>query len=179
VGQRRLQDLVARHRKPAPQLADWIEANLPEALAALRVPAAHWRRRTTNGRERLDEEIKRRTRVATTFPNEASLLRPASAVLSEKSDDWETERAYLTMEARCPTSEIRDFQKRCCFIVSCRRRKCSLWSGGVKGGVHRACRGWQDEAGRETTQPHNPRKRGEAGGFATSCLIVPLETRVA
>jgi hypothetical protein len=63
--------------------------------------------------------------------------------------------------------------------VSCRRRKCSLWSGGVKGGVHRACRGWQDEAGRETTQPHNPRKRGEAGGFATSCLIVPLETRVA
>ena len=100
MGQRRLQDLVARHRKPAPQLADWIEANLPEALAALRVPAAHWRRRTTNGRERLDEEIKRRTRVATTFPNEASLLRPASAVLSEKSDDWETERAYLNMEAR-------------------------------------------------------------------------------
>jgi hypothetical protein len=37
-------------------------------------------------------------RVATLFPNEASLLR--SAVLSEISDDWETERAYLNMEAR-------------------------------------------------------------------------------
>ncbi len=47
----------------------------------------------------LNEEIKRRTRVATLFPNEASLLRLASAVLSEISDDWETERAYLTMEA--------------------------------------------------------------------------------
>ncbi len=46
------------------------------------------------------KEIKRRTRVATLFPNEASLLRLASAVLSEISDDWETERAYLTMEAR-------------------------------------------------------------------------------
>jgi hypothetical protein len=34
------------------------------------------------------------------FPNEASLLRLASAVLSEISDDWETERAYLNMEAR-------------------------------------------------------------------------------
>jgi hypothetical protein len=31
---------------------------------------------------------------------EASLLRLASAVLSENSDDWETERAYLIMEAR-------------------------------------------------------------------------------
>ena len=58
------------------------------------------RLRTTNGLERLNKEIKRRTRVATIFPNEASLLRLASAVLSEISDDWETERAYLTMEAR-------------------------------------------------------------------------------
>jgi hypothetical protein len=38
--------------------------------------------------------------LATILPNEASLLRLASAVLSEISDDWETERAYLTMEAR-------------------------------------------------------------------------------
>jgi transposase-like protein len=33
------------------------------------------------------------------FPNEASLLRLVSAVLSEISDDWETERSYLNMEA--------------------------------------------------------------------------------
>lgn len=42
----------------------------------------------------------RRTRVTTLFPNEAWLLRYAFAVLSEISDDWETERAYLTMEAK-------------------------------------------------------------------------------
>ena len=67
----------------------------------LTIPAAHRRRlRTTNSLERLNKEIKRRTRVATLFPNEASLLRLASAVLSEISDDWETERAYLNMEAR-------------------------------------------------------------------------------
>ena len=41
-----------------------------------------------------------RSSNATLFPNEASLLRLASAVLSEISDDWETERAYLNMEAR-------------------------------------------------------------------------------
>jgi transposase-like protein len=67
----------------------------------LPIPAANQRRlRTTNSLGRLNREIKRRTRVATLFPNEASLLRLASAVLSEISDDWETERAYLNMEAR-------------------------------------------------------------------------------
>jgi transposase-like protein len=81
-------------------------AAMASALAALmnrvmQAPSAHRRRlRTTNGLERLNKEIKRRTRVATLFPNEASLLRLAPAVLSEISDDWETERAYLTMEAR-------------------------------------------------------------------------------
>jgi len=45
------------------------------------------RLRTTNGLKRLNKEIKRRTPVVTLFPNEASLLRLASAVLSEISDD--------------------------------------------------------------------------------------------
>jgi len=99
--ERRLRDVVARYQKPAPQLAAWLEENVPEALTVLSVPAAHRRRlRTTNGLERLNKKNKRRTRVATLFPNEASLVRLASAVLSETSNDWETERAYLTMEAR-------------------------------------------------------------------------------
>ena len=99
--ERRLRDAVARYHKTAPQLAAWLEENVPEALTVLRIPAAHRRRlRTTNGLERLNKEIKRRTRVATLFPNEASLLRLASAVLSEISDDWETERSYLNMEAK-------------------------------------------------------------------------------
>jgi transposase-like protein len=99
--ERRLKDVVARHQKTAPQLAAWLEHAIPEALTVLSIPAAHRRRlRTTNSLERLNKEIKRRTRVATLFPNEASLLRLASAVLSEISDDWETERAYLNMEAR-------------------------------------------------------------------------------
>ena len=99
--ERRLKEVVARYQKTAPQLAAWLEHAIPEALTVLTIPAAHRRRlRTTNSLERLNREIKRRTRVATLFPNEASLLRLASAVLSEISDDWETERAYLNMEAR-------------------------------------------------------------------------------
>jgi transposase-like protein len=78
-----------------------LKAARQAVLTVLRVPTAHRRRlRTTNGLERLNKEIKRRTRVATLFLNEASLLWLASAVLSEISDDWETERAYLNMETR-------------------------------------------------------------------------------
>lgn len=80
-------------------MAAWLEANVPEALTVFRLPAAHRKRlRTTNMLERQNREIKRRTRVATLFPNEASLLRLVSAVLSELSEDWETGKTYLNME---------------------------------------------------------------------------------
>ena len=81
-----------------PQLADWLEANVPEGLAVFAVPRSHRRRlRTSNMLERLNEELKRRTRVAGLFPNDASLLRLVSAVLMGVSEDWETNRKYLTM----------------------------------------------------------------------------------
>ena len=93
----RLQKMVAKYEKRAPKLVAWLEANVPEGLAVLSFPAEHRRRlRTTNGLERLNKEIKRRTRVATLFPNEASLLRLVSAVLMEISEDWETGKTYLT-----------------------------------------------------------------------------------
>jgi putative transposase len=65
----------------------------------------HWylaqqlRLRTSNALERVNQELKRRTRVAGLFPNEASLLRLITALLSEISDQWQTTtRVYLTME---------------------------------------------------------------------------------
>jgi putative transposase len=96
---RRLKQMVAKYAASAPKLAAWLEANVPEALTVLALPVAHRRRlRTTNMLERVNKEIKRRTRVATLFPNEQSALRLVTAVLMEISEDWETNRAYLTME---------------------------------------------------------------------------------
>jgi putative transposase len=68
-----------------------------EDLAVINLPASHRRRlRTTNLVERLNEEIRRRTRMARLFPNEASCLRLVSAVLMEISEDWQTaERRYV------------------------------------------------------------------------------------
>ena len=70
---------------------------LPEGLTVLAFPEAHRRLlRTTNGVERVNREIKRRTQVASIFPNEASCLRLVSALLMEISDDWQAGKAYLT-----------------------------------------------------------------------------------
>ena len=65
-------------------------------LTVFDVPREHRRRlRTNNMLERLNREVKRRTRVATLFPNEDSLLRLATAVLMETDEEWQTEKRYL------------------------------------------------------------------------------------
>jgi len=63
------------------------------------LPAEHRvRMRATNGLERLNKEIKRRTRVATLFPNTASCLRLVSAILVEHDEEWMTAPIYLAMK---------------------------------------------------------------------------------
>ncbi len=97
--QEELQRFVKTHQDSAPKLAAWAEENIPEGFAIYRLPPEHRKRmRTTNMLERQNKEIKRRTRVATLFPNEASLLRLVTAVLVELSEDWETGMRYLTFQ---------------------------------------------------------------------------------
>jgi len=48
--------------------------------------------------ERLNRELKRRTRVVSIFPNDDALLRLASAVLMEVDEGWMAGRKHLTME---------------------------------------------------------------------------------
>ena len=96
----RLAEVVASYRDTAPRLAEWAENNVSEGLTVFALAPEYRRRlRTTNGLERLNREIKRRTRVATLFPNEASLLRLVTAILAEMSEEWETERNYISGES--------------------------------------------------------------------------------
>ncbi len=96
----RLVKLTAKkYAETAPKLSQSIETDVPEGLAVIQLPHSQRRRlRTSNMIERLNEEIKRRTRVATLFPNEESLLRLVSAVLIEFSEEWETGKVYLKPE---------------------------------------------------------------------------------
>lgn len=90
---------VAKYARTASKLSAWMEENLQEGLTVFDFPKAHWRRlRTTNGLERVSQEILRRTRVVRIFPNEAACLRLISAILMEISEEWETGRIYLIFD---------------------------------------------------------------------------------
>lgn len=91
---------VAKYAPTASKLAAWMEINLPEGLTVMAFPTAHRQRlRTVNALERLNQELRRRTKVVGVFPNEAACLRLVSALAMETSDEWETGKTYLTFEA--------------------------------------------------------------------------------
>jgi len=96
----RLGALVGELEAEHPELAEWLETEAEETLSCFHFPPEHRRRiRTTNGVERINQELKRRTRVVRIFPNPESCLRLASALLKEWHEDWITGRRYLRMEA--------------------------------------------------------------------------------
>lgn len=98
---RLLEHFIQRYRETAPKLTGWAETALPQGFTVFDLPEHHRKRlRTSNVLERVNKEIKRRTRVATLFPNDASCLRLVTAVVMEISDEWETGRVYLTMDEK-------------------------------------------------------------------------------
>jgi transposase-like protein len=84
--------------KGSPKVAEHLEEHVEECLSCLAFPEPHRRRiRTTNGLERLNQEIKRRTRVVRIFPNPRACLRLVTALAVEQSEEWVTNRRYLDM----------------------------------------------------------------------------------
>jgi putative transposase len=71
-----------------------------EVTAFAGFPAEHWRKIwSTNGLERANKEIKRRTDVVGVFPNPPALLRLAGAVLAEIHDEWQVSDRRIFSEA--------------------------------------------------------------------------------
>lgn len=85
-------------RKSHPKVAEHLEEHIEECLSCLSFPESHRRRiRTTNGLERFNQEIKRRTKVVRIFPNREACLRLTTALAVEQSEEWVTGRRYLDM----------------------------------------------------------------------------------
>jgi transposase-like protein len=94
--EQKLAKAVQKYRKSAPELSAWMETNLPEGFTVFSLPEPVRKRlRTSNLMENLNHQIRRRTRVASIFPNTPSCLRLVSAILMEISDEWEDSKAYL------------------------------------------------------------------------------------
>ena len=89
------QEAIRKYALSTPRLSAWMEENLAEGFTVFDFPLEHRRSiRTTNSLERVNKEIKRRTRVVGVFPNEASCLRLVTALLMETSEEWQIGKRY-------------------------------------------------------------------------------------
>ena len=97
--QRDLAAWLARWQKKYPKLTDWVEENIGSTLSFYRLPRLHHRHlKSTNMLERLNEELRRRTRVVRIFPNAASCLRLVRALCAETHQAWLEDSRYINMD---------------------------------------------------------------------------------
>lgn len=97
--QRLLLLTIEKYKAQAPRLSEWMETNIPEGFTVFTFPQAHWKKlRSSNLAERVNKEIKRRTRIVGIFPNCSSCLRLITALLVEMDEEWEQGRNYLNTD---------------------------------------------------------------------------------
>jgi len=91
-------------RASVPKLAALMDEAEADVLAYKAFPKDHWPKiASTNGLERLNGEVKRRTEVVGIFPNEDAITRLVGAILLEQNDEWAVQRArYMTLETIAP-----------------------------------------------------------------------------
>ena len=83
-----------------PRVATLKDAAEDDMLASLAFPEDHrLTLHSTNGLERLNQEVKRRANVVGIFPNDASIRRLMGAILAEQNDERLLQHHYLTLES--------------------------------------------------------------------------------
>jgi putative transposase len=106
----RWDDLAASLAERFPRATELMLEAREDVLAFRHFPQPHWRKIwSTNLLERVNEEIKRRTRVVGIFPNDAAITRLVGAVLLEQDEHWQIEgRRMFSAESMAAIPSLED-----------------------------------------------------------------------
>ncbi|MDP6414313.1 MAG: transposase, partial [Gammaproteobacteria bacterium] len=86
-------------RERFPKLGALMDRAEDDVLAFMQYPKEIWPQlASTNSLERLNKEIKRRSRVVEIFPNDAAVVRLVGTLLAEHTDEWQVTRRYMSQE---------------------------------------------------------------------------------
>ena len=97
IAKQRARELAEEYRAKCPKAIETLEEGLEDALTFLSFPSLDARKVSSNNMlERLNKEIRRRTRVVGIFPNPESYLRLVTTYLMECSEDWSVTKSYLS-----------------------------------------------------------------------------------
>ena len=100
AAKQRARELANEDREKCPKAIEVLKEGLEDALTFLSFPSLDSRKVSSNNLlERLNKEIRRRTRVVGIFPNPESYLRLVTVYLTEYSEDWSVTKAYLGEES--------------------------------------------------------------------------------
>ena len=107
----RVGHVLERLQGLAPKVCGLLEEAEEDLIAFYLLPSEHWSKlRSTNPLERVNKEIGRRSDVVGIFPNDASVIRLAGALLSEQNDEWLVQRRYLSVESMALILAARRFE---------------------------------------------------------------------
>jgi putative transposase len=88
--------LIDDYVKRFPEAVHCLEEGLEDSLSLYDFPEVDKKRvSSTNGQERLNMEIRRRSRVVGVFPSVESYVRLTICYLIEYAEDWASERSYI------------------------------------------------------------------------------------
>lgn len=106
----RWDDLAASLAERFPKAAELMEEAKEDVLAFRHFPQPHWKKVwSTNLLERVNEEVKRRTRVVGIFPNDDAITRLVGAVLLEQDEHWQLEgRRMFSADSMAAIASLKD-----------------------------------------------------------------------
>jgi transposase-like protein len=105
------QDIIDKYINKFPEAIEVLIEGLEDSLQFYHFPDIDKRKiSSTNVLERINKEVRRRTKVISIFPSRESYIRLVGAYLMEYTEDWEVERCYISPDKLQQVLEVYEVQ---------------------------------------------------------------------